>query len=189
MKDEGCEDAIANAWSVSFNGSLMFLVCNKIKECRKRLLAWSKNSLCSLGKNIEEKRNRLQVLEENNKDATWAKCEALRHEISILIEKEEIYWKQRSRISWLHEGDRNTKFFHAKASARRKKNLIVSLKEMDGTVIEQHSDIERGIIQHFSTLFQSSNPNAIEEVVAHIPRVVTLEMNDWLVRDFHPEEV
>ena len=45
------------------------------------------------------------------------------------------------------------------------------------------------IIQHFSTLFHSSNPNAIEEVVAHIPRVVTEEMNDWLVRDFHLEEV
>ena len=49
---------------------------------------------------------------------------------------------------------------------------------MDGTLIEQQSDIERVIIQHFSTLFQSSNPNAIEEVVAHIPRVVTEEMND-----------
>ena len=81
----------------------------------------------------------------------------------------------------MHEGDRNTKFFHAKASARRKKNLIVSLKEMDGTVIEQQSDIKRMIIQHFSTLFHSSNPNAIEEVVAHIPRVVTKEMNDWLI--------
>ena len=74
-----------------------------------------------------------------------------------------------------------------KASARRKKNLIVSLKEMDGTV--QQSDIERVIIQHFSTLFQSSNLNAIEEVMAHIPRVVTEEMNDWLVIDFHPKEV
>ena len=90
MKDEGCEDAIANAWFVSFNGSLMFQVCNKIKECRKRLLAWSKNSLCSLGKKIKEKRNRLQVLEENNRDASWAECEAFRHEINILIEKEEI---------------------------------------------------------------------------------------------------
>ena len=89
----------------------------------------------------------------------------------------------------MREGDRNTKFFHAKASARRKKNLIVSLKEMDGTVIEQQSDIERVIIQHFSTLFESSNPNAIEEVVGHIPRVVMEEMNDWLMRDFHLEEV
>ena len=125
----------------------------------------------------------MQVLEENNKDASWVECEALRHEISILIEKEEIYWKQRSRISWLCEGDCNTKFFHVKASARRKKNLIVSLKEMDGTVIEQQSDTARVIIQHFSTIFQSSNPNAIKEVVD------TEEMNDWLVRDFHPEEV
>ena len=53
----------------------------------------------------------------------------------------------------------------------------------------QQSDIERVIIQHFSTLFQSSNLNAIEEVMAHIPRVVTEEMNDWLVIDFHPKEV
>ena len=90
----------------------------------------------------------------------------------------------------MHEGDRNTKFFHAKGVCKEeKKNLIFSLKEMDGTVVEQQSDIERVIIQHFSTLFQSSNPNAIEEVVAHIPRVVTEEMNDWLVRDFHPKEV
>ena len=55
VKDESCEDTIANAWFVSFNGSPMFQVCNKIKECRKQLLAWSKNSLCSLGKMIEEK--------------------------------------------------------------------------------------------------------------------------------------
>ena len=86
------------------------------------------------------------MLEQNNKDSSWAECEALRHEINILIEKEEIYCKQRSCISWLREGDRNTNFFHVKASARRKKNLIVSLKEMDGTVIEQQSDIERVII-------------------------------------------
>ena len=81
MKDEGCEDTIANAWFVSFNGSPMFRVCDKIKECRKRLLTWSKNSLCSLGKKIEEKQNRLQVLEQNNRDSLWVECEALRHEI------------------------------------------------------------------------------------------------------------
>ena len=77
VKDKSCEDAIANDWSVPFNGIIMFQVCNKIKECRKKLLAWSKNSLCSLGIKIEEKRNRLQVLKENNRDTSWAECEVM----------------------------------------------------------------------------------------------------------------
>ena len=41
----------------------------------------------------------------------------------MLIDKE-VYWKQRSRTDWLLEGDRNTKFFHAKASVQKKENKI-----------------------------------------------------------------
>jgi len=43
---------------------------------------------------------------------------------------EKIMWAQRTRIKWLKEGDRNTKFFHHTAN-RRSKNYI-SLLEVDG---------------------------------------------------------
>jgi hypothetical protein len=50
-----------------------------------------------------------------------------------LLHREEVMWMQRSRISWLREGDKNTSFFHNKASGRARKNKILKLKKEDGS--------------------------------------------------------
>ena len=57
-----------------------------------------------------------------------------RRELNELLQKEEIIWRQQSRIQWMKEGDCNTKFFHTRASTRRKKNRINRIQDDQGAV-------------------------------------------------------
>lgn len=44
-----------------------------------------------------------------------------------LLAKQEKYWWQRSQVSWFKWGDRNTSYFHGRATTRHQRNLIKGL--------------------------------------------------------------
>jgi hypothetical protein len=72
----------------------------------------------------------------------WAHVGPCQTEIKIndrlveLYHREEVMWRQRSLIDWLSEGDKNSKFFHQRASMRRRKNLIKTLARDDGQLTD-----------------------------------------------------
>ena len=57
-------------------------------------------------------------------------------ELNDLLEKEEAYWLQRSRTEWLRDGDKNTTFFHAQVSQRKRRNNIKGLMDGEGNWCE-----------------------------------------------------
>lgn len=73
---------------------------------------------------------------------------------------EEIYWRQRCKNQWAKEGDRNTRFFHAKASRRHKSNLISGLYDAVGQWKEEIADVEKIVLDYFGNLFQTSAPSS-----------------------------
>jgi hypothetical protein len=48
----------------------------------------------------------------------------MHNRLKKLLRDEELKWRQRAKEKDLKEGDGNTKYFHLKASGRRKKNHI-----------------------------------------------------------------
>lgn len=60
-------------------------------------------------------------------------------------------WRQRSRITWIKEGDANTRFFHLRANGRRRKNHIPSLVGPSGTVTD-HGQKAQVLLSHFTNL-------------------------------------
>jgi hypothetical protein len=64
--------------------------------------------------------------------ANQGEINRLRKKLDELLYREEMMWLQWSRISWLKEGNRNTKKIHRKAAGPAKKNKIKLLKREDG---------------------------------------------------------
>jgi hypothetical protein len=109
--------------------------------------------------------------------------------IAELGYREEIMWRQRARIQWLAEGDKNTRIFHHKASMRRKKNKIDKLTRADGSVCENVNELEQMAHDFYEDLYKSENTIGIEEVLSHVPRKVNGEMNETLNAAYTEEEV
>ena len=98
-------------------------------------------------------------------------------------------WRQRSRISWMKDGDRNTKFFHSKASQQCRRNYITKLYDSTGRWCTRQSQVNDSILGFYRELFTSANPENLADVLEVIPQVVTESMNASLTREFTIEEV
>uniref|UniRef100_A0A2N9G5C3 CCHC-type domain-containing protein n=1 Tax=Fagus sylvatica TaxID=28930 RepID=A0A2N9G5C3_FAGSY len=190
IRDLGCKDAIKEAWSCSVSGTPLFIVAQKIKNCRIHLLQWSQAQVNINPRLIESKKSRLAQLEcRPMNEYSSSEVNVLRREINMLVEKEETFWRQRSRVSWLKGGDRNTKFFHACASQRKKNNLITGLRDEQGVWQNESATISNIAVDYFHNLFASSNPDCIREVVDQVDAIVTPQMNVDLLREFSSEEI
>uniref|UniRef100_A0A2N9HR00 RRM domain-containing protein n=1 Tax=Fagus sylvatica TaxID=28930 RepID=A0A2N9HR00_FAGSY len=190
MTDGGCEKIIKKAWERSQPGTRMFKVWNKLKECKIQLGDWSRNSFGSLKKQIENMQQKITQAETLAiQDRDHANINGLRKELNMLLGKEEKFWRQRSRISWLSQGDRNTKYFHGRATQRRRRNSVYRLRDEWGSWHESNEEIAEIMLEYYNSLFTTSSPTNLAEAVEEVQSVVTEDMNDSLIREFRAEEV
>ena len=82
-------------------------------------------------------------------------------ELDVVLEQEKDLWALKSRINWMVLGDRNTSFYHVSAIARRKRNLITTIKDEVGEWLTEERDVANHIREGFIKLYTTS-----QEVVA-----------------------
>ena len=93
-----------------------------------------------------------------------AACTKMAKELDKLHRMEEAYWHLRSRVKVLKDGDKNKKYFHHKASSRRKRNLIHGLTDGDGNWRTSKVDIETLVIAHLESIFATSSPRVLQRL-------------------------
>eukprot|EP00253_Pinus_taeda_P011623 PITA_11623 len=106
--------------------------------------------------------------------------------------QEEILWRQKSRIKWLRQGERNTKFFHQAMIKHRQRNMILSIKDKNGNRVVEQAEIEQVLMDHHKEILsepQADRMHAIQEICSTIPRLVTEHQNKALIRAATLEEI
>lgn len=103
-------------------------------------------------------------------------------EFEELAKNEEIAWRQRSRVQWLKQGDKNTKFFHRIATSHWRFNSMEQL-EVDGDIVKDPALIKEVVQNFYMNLYKESEkwrPDLILQDVI----MITEEEQNWLQRSF-----
>jgi hypothetical protein len=100
-----------------------------------------------------------------------------------------MFWRQRAHVRWLQSGDKNTAFFHAFASERKKRNTIKILRREDGNWVEGEEKLKEHVENYFLNLFTSTAGPNNEELLQVVTPRVSKEMNESLCAEYTEEEV
>ena len=190
IDEEGCQDSVESAWRQLVRGNLMEQVECKLKKCQLNLIWWSRDAFGNVTKQLKEKKEKLRREEEATiRGGTVEGVLKLKREISGLLVKEEKMWKQRSRALWLQEGDKNTRYFHSRATHRYRRNKICELRNQMGQMCTDEDEIAQILTSYYHDLFTSASPCNLDQAVADIPCSVTTDMNNMLQMVYNQEEV
>ena len=166
MADKGCGATIEGLWKKNFEEPRTELLLKKIDKCGLELTWWSKRNFGSLCKELERKIKLLAKIEKHAaRTGHTGRLRQLEFDINSLMDKEAKMWKQRSRVAWLKDGDKNTRFFHTKETQRRRRNYIRGIFDEVGQWCTHQSQIADTAVKYYQQLFMSSNPEHIDEVL------------------------
>ncbi|XP_042950313.1 uncharacterized protein LOC122282426 [Carya illinoinensis] len=154
--EEQCERIIEQVWSERGGNRGMEDLLNLIQGCGQQLKIWNRHSFGLVKKKLNEARAELEKAQfSHSHDPNPKGLSQAINKVQLWLEREEVMWRQRSRIQWLKEGDQNTRFFHSSASMRRKRNTIQGLKDDQGHLTEG-AQRDKLIVDFFEDLCTST---------------------------------
>jgi hypothetical protein len=152
-RDDTLGSEIKEAWAGGAVVQNLAYIKNNLRYTMKTLKSWSREKFGKVDREIKKLNVRLEWLYNHNPHLHTSEIKSVTARLDELLLRGEMLWRQRSRVTWLKEGDQNTKFFHRRDTWRGKKNNLKSLKTMDDQIIQNKDDILKYTKDYFSALF------------------------------------
>jgi hypothetical protein len=158
LKEEGFVDKVKSWWSsFYFMGSPSFILAQKLRALKEEIKRWNREVFGNVGARNKAWAEELESLDRSEEvrrlsDEEKERRRVLVADLEASLLQEEISWRQKSRVRWLKEGDKCTKFFHQVASANRRNNSIESLI-VNGSSSSDPACFGEHIVNYYESLF------------------------------------
>lgn len=167
MEHDHFLQVVQHGWSVPVTCSdPAKIIMARFKNLRRVLRSWQAHisSLSLLIINVKLLINFMEVLEEYRDLSLqeWNFKALLNENLTSLLNQQKIYWKQRGNLKHIEFGDGNTKFFHANATIKFRRNSISSLQGPSGEQAFDHSNKAAILWKSFKDRLGISELSSIE---------------------------
>lgn len=179
-------EEILAAWQKEIAaGSCLFSLGQRLKEVKKAFTKFNRIGFA----NIQQKTNlAMEELQEVQREMLVSPLESLfrrefvaRKKLIFLESALQIFYKTKSRIRWLNEGDANTKFFYKMVIAHQARNAIRFLFDAHGNKITYAVQIKDMVVSFFQHLLGSVSLRVTPPSVEELQRLMTYRRPTSLV--------
>jgi hypothetical protein len=161
----------------------------KIHKCQKVIKKWVKKSQPLTEKIILEKKKKLAAIQQEENPINIQVEKELKEELYEMLEQEELKWRQRAKENWLRDGDRNTKYFHACASQRQRRNRVECIVDRLGQTCDTTAEVERAFVDYYQDLFTPSMPQDIAACTDAVESRLTSTLKNGLTAPYTEAEI
>lgn len=178
-------------------GSQLFMLSQKLtraKECCKSLNRQGFSNIQQRTKDalLAMEEAQAALLTDPNEDLVLAEQEA-RESWNFFASALQTYFRVKSRIRWLRDGDANTRFFHKAVIAHHSWNVIRYLRNAEGLRIHNVEQIKGMTVAYFKCLLGSDNRGlttmSVEEIQDLHPFRCSVDLASKLTRIPTDEEI
>ncbi|KAJ6889557.1 hypothetical protein NC652_030338 [Populus alba x Populus x berolinensis] len=171
-------DIVASSWQFPLSGNPMYQLTTKLRRLKTELRKLHYNSTSNLPDRVGQAKSawdaaQLYLDEHPLLDEAKIAERTLATEYQQLCKAEESYYKQKSRIQWLHLGDRNTAFFHKSLLHRQVRNRIHSLQDESGNTVHDPQELGKLASNYFEHLLSAPQPLLPERVGNFFPKTIS----------------
>lgn len=153
---------IASAWDKeTLVGSKMFLLGEHLNEAKKACRSLNRQGFSNLQQRTSEALASLEDIQIQllsiPSDSLFRQEHVARKKWDFFAKALESFFRQKSKIKWLKDGDANTRFFHRAVMAHQAKNLIKYLRNIDDSRVENVDQIKEMIVFYYTHLLGSES--------------------------------